>query len=263
MARTLAAAGCVAADDEADELLAVAPDRAALDALVARRVAGEPLAWITGRTVFCGLEVTVAPGVYVPRWQSEALARAAADRLPGRGTAVDLCTGSGAVAMVLAAARPHAVVLATERDPVAVACARANGVDVRAGDLDGPLPADLVGRVDVMCAVPPYVPGDALHLLPRDVLAFEPRDALDGGTDGLAVVRRVVDAGTRWLAPGGWLLVEVGGGQFGPVRSLLATAGFVDVSVLDDGDGDPRAVCGRRAGGAGVAPGAPGAPTGA
>ena len=95
MTRTLVAAGCVAADEEAAELVASAPDADALDALVARRVSGEPLAWLTGTVRFCGIEVAVDPGVYVPRWQSEALAERASALLPDHGTAVDLATGSG------------------------------------------------------------------------------------------------------------------------------------------------------------------------
>jgi len=251
--RALAAAGCVAAADEAAELVAAAADPGALEAMVARRVAGEPLAWITGTAEFCGRTVDVRPGVYVPRWQSEALARTAADLLPPRGTAVDLATGSGAVALVLQAARPEARVVATESDPVATACARANGVDVRQGDLDGPLPRDLAGTVDVMTGVLPYVPVDALHLLPRDVLTYEPRTALDGGDGGLGIITRAVRRSTRWVRRGGWLLLEAGGGQFDQVRSLFADSGYGGIRVLLDGDGDPRAVCGRLGGP--VAPG--------
>jgi release factor glutamine methyltransferase len=242
------AAGCVAAEEEAAELIACAPDRASLNSMIARRVAGEPLAWITGSARFCGLEVTVHPGVYVPRWQSETLARTAAGLVPLRGTAVDLCTGSGAIAQVLASARPDARVLATEIDPLAAACARANGVDVRLGDLDEPLPVELAGQVDVMTGVLPYVPREALHLLPRDVVAFEPRSALDGGQGGLGLVTRVVERSSHWVAPGGWLLIEVGGEQFDDVDRLFRRSGYRDIQVLEDGDGDPRAVSGRLTG---------------
>lgn len=245
MTRRLAAAGCVAADEEAVELMAAAPDDAALDALVARRTSGEPLAWITGRATFCGIVLAVAPGVYVPRWQSEALAGRAADLLPDDGTAVDLCTGSGAVARVLAERHPTAKVLATEIDDRAVSCARDNGVDVRQGHLYDPLPVDVAGAVDVVVGVVPYVPADALHLLPRDVLAFEPLAALDGGTDGLDLVRDAIGGSTRWLRPGGWLLLEVGGDQTAAALGLLADTGYAEGSVLADGDGDPRAVLGR------------------
>ena len=237
----------MAADEEAVELAAAAgDDPARLAALVARRVTGEPLAWITGTTSFCGLPVRVHPGVYVPRWQSEALALAAADRLPPEGTAVDLCTGSGAIARVLAVARPGATVLATDRDPAAVACARANGVTALLGDLDAPLPAPLAGRVDVMVGVVPYVPDDALHLLPRDVTAHEPAAALDGGPGGLAVLTRAVTASCRWVAPGGWLLLEAGGTQFDPLAGRFEAAGYDSLELLRDGDGDPMALCGRR-----------------
>ena len=225
--------------------MASAPDADALDALVARRVSGEPLAWLTGTVRFCGIEVAVDPGVYVPRWQSEALAERASAPLPDHGTAVDLATGSGAIALVLSDRHPRARVVATEVDAVAVACARRNGVEVREGPLDEPLPQDLAGTVDVLCAVLPYVPTGALHLLPRDVLAFEPRRALDGGPDGLGPVGEVVARGPRWIRPGGWLLLEVGADQVGAVADRYAAAGYGDVEILHDGDGDPRGVAGR------------------
>ncbi|HEY4927970.1 MAG TPA: HemK/PrmC family methyltransferase [Acidimicrobiales bacterium] len=226
-------------------MLAAAPDDGALDALVARRTSGEPIAWITGTTTFCGVEVVVAPGVYVPRWQSETLARRAAELLPDDGTAVDLCTGSGAVARVLQERHPSARVVATEIEVRAVACARSNGVDVREGHLFDPLPEAMAAAVDVVVGVVPYVPADALHLLPRDVLAFEPLAALDGGTDGLDVVRDVVAHSTRWIRIGGWLLLEVGGDQIRAAGDLFTSTGYEEVSVLTDGDGDPRAVVGR------------------
>ncbi|HEX7460019.1 MAG TPA: HemK/PrmC family methyltransferase [Acidimicrobiales bacterium] len=236
----------MAADEEAAELVAVAPDETALRALVDRRVSGEPLAWITGTARFCGLELLVDPGVYVPRWQSEALARRGADLLPAHGTAVDLCTGSGAVALVMQTARPAARVVATERNPLATACARRNGVDVLEGHLFDPLPQELARVVDVLVGVVPYVPDDALHLLPRDVVAFEPLEALAGGITGLEVVDEVVATSPRWVRPGGWLLLEVGGDQVEVTQRRFTAGGYVAVSVLTDGDGDPRGVAGRR-----------------
>jgi release factor glutamine methyltransferase len=243
--RALVGAGCVAADEEAVELVAAAPDDAALDALVARRLSGEPLAWLVGTTRFCGVDVVVDPGVYVPRWQSEALAERAAAVLPDDGTAVDLATGSGAIARVLSARRPGARVVGTDVDPAALACARGNGVEVLEGPLDDPLPDALAGRVDVLCAVLPYVPTGSLHLLPRDVLAYEPRRALDGGADGLGLVGEVVARSPRWVRPGGWLLLEVGGDQVAAVTERYAAAGYGRLEVLVDGDGDPRGVAGR------------------
>ena len=242
----LATAGCVAPEEEAAELVAAAREPGELEALVVRRTSGEPLAWVVGSVTFCGIRVEVHPGVYVPRWQSEALARRAAALLPEGGVGVDLCTGAGAIACVLQAASPSAVVVATDIDPRATACAAANGVDARVGDLDQPLPALLLGAVDVMTAVVPYVPTDELPFLPRDVVAFEPRHALDGGEGGLRLLSAVVGVSPRWLRPGGWLLLELGGDQASPVAAEMSASGFVDISVLTDAEGDDRAIEGRR-----------------
>ena len=108
--RSLAGAGCVAAAEEAEELVGASRDHDHLRAMVARRLTGEPLAWITGRTTFCGLHVSVDVGIYVPRWQSETLALWAARVLPPSGRGVDLCTGTGAVAKVMLSSRPDATV---------------------------------------------------------------------------------------------------------------------------------------------------------
>jgi release factor glutamine methyltransferase len=169
----------------------------------------------------------------------------AARLLPPAGVAVDLATGSGAVAMVLRAARPGARVAATEIDPVAVHCARGNGVVVYEGNLDEPLPAELASQVDVMVAVLPYVPTDALPYLPRDVQRFEPRTALDGGAGGLELIATVVRHSPRWLTPGGWLLLELGGDQAAEVTAMLAASGFAGVSTMEDAEGDPRGIYGR------------------
>jgi release factor glutamine methyltransferase len=209
----LEAAGCVAASEEAAMLRSAAgSDTALLEAMVRRRETGEPVEWIVGWAPFCGLRVGMSAGVYVPRVQTEGLALRAASLLPPGGVAVDLATGSGAIALVMAAAVPSARVVATELDPVAAACGRANGVEVYEGDLDSGLPPSLAGRVDVLTANVPYVPTDAIRLLPRDVQAYEPRLALDGGPDGLDLVRRVLDeVAPKWLRPGtGVVLVEVG-----------------------------------------------------
>jgi release factor glutamine methyltransferase len=239
----LADAGFVAAAEEADELLArAAGDRARLDALVARRLTGEPLAWITGSVVFCGLEVRVDPGVYVPRWQSEPLALRAAERLPANGTAVDVCTGAGAIARTLMARRPGARVLATDLDERAVACARANGVDARRGDLVAPLPRALEGRVDVVVGVVPYVPTPDLALLQRDTLTFESTLSYDGGEDGTALLRRVAADSPRLLRRGGALLLELGGEQADALRDDLVRLDYVDVDVLRDEEGDVRGI---------------------
>ena len=239
----LARAGFVAAHEEAVELLArAAGDADVLAALLERRLTGEPLAWITGAAPFCGAWVGVDPGVYVPRWQSELVARRAAERLPPDGVAVDLCTGAGAVAKTLMRQHLRARVLATDLDARAVACAAGNGVEALQGDLFDPLPADLAGRVDVVTGVPPYVPTPELAFLQRDTFAFETPLAYDGGPDGLDVVRRILRDGVRFLRPGGAVVLELGGDQAGALGTDLDRLGFTDVRVLADDDGDPHGV---------------------
>ena len=244
--RILNEAGCIAAPKEADELMrAAAGDPVVLDDLVSRRTNGEPLAWLTGTVTFCGLGLFVAPGVYVPRSQTEPLARRAAVLLPPAGVAVDLCTGAGAIAAVMTAAVPTARVLATELDEDAAVCARRNGVEVLEGFLDDPLPHALDHRVDVLTAVVPYVPTDSIRLLPRDVQGFEPRLALDGGADGTDLLAEVVRRSTRWLGPDGRLLLELGGDQAPAMERLLRDVGYEKIDVMVDDDGDPRAICAR------------------
>jgi release factor glutamine methyltransferase len=240
----LEAGGFVAADEEAGELLACAAgDGERLEALLTRRFTGEPLAWITGKVAFCGADVRVDHGVYVPRWQSEQLALRAAEHLPeDGGVAVDLCTGSGAIAAVLRARRPRARVVATEVDARAIACARANGIEVLAGDLLDPLPATLRGRVDVIAGVVPYVPTPELGLLQRDTFTFETALSYDGGDDGTAHLRRAIAGAPRFLRPRGALLLELGAGQPERLQGDLATHGFTDLAVLRDEDGDVRGI---------------------
>ena len=243
LAERLADAGFVAADEEAADLVAAAgDDRELLDALVARRLTGEPLAWITGRVTFCDVEVRIDPGVYVPRWQTEQLARRAVERLPADGTAIDVCTGSGAVAKVLMTCRPRARVVATDVDERAVACARANGVDAHRGDLLEPVPRALEGSTDVVVAVVPYVPTADLPLLQRDTFTFETPLSYDGGPEGTDLLRRVVAESGRFLRPGGALLLELGGRQAEVLGDALARAGYTDIDVLVDEDGDVRGI---------------------
>jgi release factor glutamine methyltransferase len=239
----LEAGGFVAADEEADELLAAAAgDATRLAQLLARRFTGEPLAWITGSVTFCGVRVLVHEGVYVPRWQSEELAERAAERLPDDGLAIDLCTGSGAIARTLALRRPGARVVASEVDARAIACARANGVAVFPGDLLAPLPADLHGRADVVVGVVPYVPTPELDLLQRDTFTFETALSYDGGDDGTHHLRRAITEAPRFLKPGGALLLELGHGQPERLADDLDRHGFADPTVLRDEDGDVRGI---------------------
>jgi release factor glutamine methyltransferase len=243
LAALLSRAGCVAAGEEAAELLeCAAGDAKLLGALFDRRLTGEPLAWITGKVSFCGLEIQVHKGVYVPRWQSEPLALRAVERLPARGTAIDLCTGAGAIAKTLAHKRGRARVVASEFDELAFRCAVANGVDVYLGDLFAPLPQALEGRVDVVVGVVPYVPTRELSLMPGDTFVFESSLSYDGGADGTEVLRRVLSESPRFLRRGGALLLELGGEQADALGADLARLGYVDVAVLSDEDGDVRGI---------------------
>jgi release factor glutamine methyltransferase len=226
----LRAAGCVFAEDEARLLISAARTPAGLAAMVDRRAAGQPLEHVLGWAEFCGLRIAVEPGVFIPRRRTEFLVRRAAalarraaaparpdparrDPTPPRAVVVvDLCCGSGAVGAALAASLGRVELHAADVDPAAVRCARRNvaaaGGQVYRGDLYTPLPARLRGRVDILAANVPYVPSGDVGLLPPEARAHEPRVALDGGADGLDVLRRVAAGAPLWLAPGGHLLIE-------------------------------------------------------
>jgi release factor glutamine methyltransferase len=237
LADRLAAAGCVAPDEEARLLVAAAPDSSTLDDWVRRREQGEPLAWITGTTDFAGHTIHVDPGVYVPRPQTEDLARRAAALLPAAGTAADLCTGTGAVAAYLRGVHPEATVVGVDLDLRAAACAQRNDVAVLVADVGDALRS---GVFDVVTAVAPYVPTGDLRFLPFDVQRHEPPLALDGGIDGLGVLRRVVRAAARLVRPGGWLVVEVGGEQDRALQPVLDAQGFGPAEAWFDDEGDLR-----------------------
>jgi release factor glutamine methyltransferase len=233
---TLRAAGCVFAEDEADLLRAATDDPVTLGALVDRRVAGEPLEHVLGWAEFCGLHIGVAPGVFVPRRRTEALAgEAVAHARPG-AVVVELCCGSGAVAAAVASAVPGIELHAADVDPAAVACARSNlpGVDVHQGDLYAALPSGLRGRIDVLVANAPYVPTSAIGLMPPEARDHEPSVALDGGDDGLAVLRRIVAGAADWLAPHGALLFEAGTAQVADAVAALRTAGLEPLVIEDE-----------------------------
>jgi release factor glutamine methyltransferase len=255
VAGRLRAAGCVFAEDEARLLVSAADTPGELDALVERRAAGVPLEHVLGWAAFCGLRVAVEPGVFVPRRRTELLVRQAAALARPGAVVIDLCCGSGAVGLAVAAALGAGQVElhAADVDPVAVRCARANlgavGGRVHEGDLDGPLPQALRGRVDVLVANVPYVPTGELVLLPAEARLHEPRVALDGGEDGLDVLRRVVALAPRWLRPGGHLLTEASAAQAPDAAAVVAAGGLVPRVVTDD-DLEATVVIGRAAEGA-------------
>ncbi|MFG2721088.1 putative protein N(5)-glutamine methyltransferase [Streptomyces sp. NPDC048416] len=228
----LRAAGCVFAEDEAELLLATARHPAELAAMVERRVSGLPLEHVLGWAEFHGLRVAVDPGVFVPRRRTEFLVRqalAAADA-SRPVVVVDLCCGSGALGAALATALPLAELHAADIEPAAVRCARRNvaplGGRVHEGDLFAPLPRRLRGRIDILTANVPYVPSDEVGLLPPEARDHEPLVALDGGSDGLDIMRRVALAAPGWLAPGGTLLVETSERQAPDALTAMSAGGL-------------------------------------
>ncbi|MGY1745756.1 putative protein N(5)-glutamine methyltransferase [Blastococcus sp. SYSU D00695] len=229
----LRAAGCVFAEDEAALLREAAGDPAALAALTARRVAGEPLEQVLGWAQFGDLRVPVEPGVFVPRQRTRLLVDLALAAVPAPAVVVDLCCGTGALGAAVATALPAPgprELHAADIDPAAVRCATRTlaplGGAVHQGDLFAALPARLRGRVDVLLANTPYVPTAAIGLMPPEARLHEPHGALDGGTDGLDLHRRVAAGAPEWLAPGGVLLLETSEEQAAGTVDAVRAAGL-------------------------------------
>jgi release factor glutamine methyltransferase len=222
----------VFAEDEARLLTGAAGSPARLQAMLRRREAGEPLEYVLGWVEFCGLRISVDPGVFVPRQRTALLVREAAARTPAGGTVVDLACGSGAVGLAISARVPAIALHAVDIEPAAVRCARRNlAGTVHHGDLFDPLPSALRGHVDVLVANVPYVPSEAVDLMPREAREYEPRVTLDGGPDGLDLLRRVAYGARDWLTPGGHLLVEIGEDQSPAARAAFAG---LDPTVVSD-----------------------------
>ncbi|MBO2451738.1 putative protein N(5)-glutamine methyltransferase [Actinomadura barringtoniae] len=247
----LRAAGCVFAEEEADLLIGAASASKELDAMVERRAAGEPLEYVLGWAEFCGLRVAVAPGVFVPRRRTEFLVRQAAGLAVERPVVVDLCCGTGALGLALASMVEVAELHAADVDPAAVACARRNVADSAAdghvyeGDLYEALPPSLMGRVDVLLCNVPYVPTGDVELLPSEARDHEHRVALDGGADGLDVLRRVTGAAPLWLAPGGHLLFETSERQVPSAIEAVERSGL-NARVAEDDEMGATVVIGTR-----------------
>jgi release factor glutamine methyltransferase len=238
----------VFAEDEA-ELLAAQASGPALERLVARRVAGEPLEQVLGWVAFDGHRFPVEPGVFVPRRRTQLLVREAAAAVSAvrDPVVVDLCCGCGAVGAALRLRLGRGTLVAADLDPAAVRCARRAveplGGQVAQGDLFDALPPALRGRVDVLVANVPYVPSDAVALMPPEARLHEPRLALDGGPDGLRLAARVAAGAPSWLAPGGAVLIETSAAQVPTATALFAHAGF-RVRVVTDEDLEATAVTG-------------------
>ena len=245
----LRSAGCVFAEEEAELLLASAHGPDELAAMVARRCAGEPVETVVGWVDFCGVRLTVDPGVFVPRRRTQVLARlAVANARPG-ATVVELCCGAGAIAAVVAASVTGVRLFASDIDAAAVRCAQRNlapyGVRPVVGDLFDAVPTALAGAVDLLVANVPYVPSAAVAYLPAEAREHEPRIALDGGADGLDVLRRIANRAPSWLAlGGGTLLVETSLEQAGAASTVMAESGLRPDVATDD-DYDVAVVVGR------------------
>jgi release factor glutamine methyltransferase len=224
----LRAAGCVFAEDEAALLIeAAASEPDTLERMVAQRVAGLPLEHILGWVDFCGLRLAVGPGVFVPRQRTEFLVRRAVAVTEPGAIVVDMCCGCGALGAALASIVPDVEVYASDIEPAAIKYARTNlGGRVFLGDLFEPLPAELRGRVRTLMANVPYVPTDRIALMPPEAREHEPRSALDGGDDGLAVARRLLASAGEWLEPGGNVLFEASGRQVPAAINAVAAAGL-------------------------------------
>jgi release factor glutamine methyltransferase len=262
-AARLRAAGCVFAEDEADLLISAAGSAAELAGLLERRAAGQPIEHLLGWAQFCGLRVAVQPGVFVPRRRTELLVRLGAGLLRPGAVVLDLCCGCGAVAAALAAWAaatsvevevevpavevPAVEVHAVDLAPAALDCARRNLAAVAGavylGDLFDPLPATLRGRVDVLVANAPYVPSEAIRLMPPEARDHEPRSALDGGADGLDVQRRIIVGAPSWLAAGGHLLIETSRDQ-APMTAAAMTDSGLSARVVNAAELDATVVVG-------------------
>lgn len=223
--------------------------------LVARRAEGMPLQYVTGEMPFRHLVIRCEPGVFIPRPETEVLVDVVLEHVRGmhEPRVVDLCTGSGCVAVSIAHEHPGAHVWAVELGRAAfdTACRNAlhagvaDRVQVLHGDLYDPLPAELLGNVDFIVSNPPYIPSADLPDLPAEVLGFEPHEALDGGPDGLHVYRRILADASAWLAPGGGIAVELDAGRVADAAAMLG-AEYEGVTVRKDLTGRDRLVYARK-----------------
>jgi release factor glutamine methyltransferase len=231
-----------------------AEEQQRLEELVDRRLSGEPLQYLTGHQPFRRLDLLVGPGVLVPRPETEMVVEHALVRIAGiqAPVVVDVGTGSGAIALSIAAERPDARVVATELSPSAAAWARRNlerspeaQVEILEGDLLDPLPPDLLAHVDLVVANPPYLSADELGWTAPDVRCHEPEVALVSGATGLEVPKRVAEEAWQWLRTGGWLVMETWPGQAVALREILA-AQYVEVAIRADLAGSERIAEGRK-----------------
>ena len=216
-------------------------------------MAGEPLEVIVGWAEFAGLRIAVEPGVFVPRYRTQFLVERAVALIREAGDAhpivVDLCCGTGAMGAAVLVAEPRTEIYAADLDPAEVRVARRNlpADRVFEGDLYDALPQQLKGRVDIIIANAPYVPTDEIALMPSEARDHENRVALDGGSDGLDIQRRVAAGASQWLRPGGYLLVETSVRQ-ASTSAALFQRNAITARVEHSDDFDSTVVIGRAAG---------------
>ncbi len=231
-------------------------ERATYRQLIERRLAGEPIAYIMGRKNFRYLSLKITPAVLIPRPETELLVESVVEFAAGSPLkCAEIGTGSGAVAISIARELPGAVIYATDLSQGALDLANENAeaagvgkaVVLLHGDLFGPLPHELAGFLDAVVSNPPYIPTDDIRSLPPEIGDYEPREALDGGPDGLGVVRRLIAESPAFLRPGGLLAIEIGHDQGDRVADL-AGSDFADIEVRKDLAGLDRVLLGRRVG---------------
>jgi release factor glutamine methyltransferase len=232
LAARLRAAGSVFAEEESVILVGRAADETELERMARRRESGEPLEHIVGRVRFGRLDLAIGPGVFVPRQRSLLLARAAVRDIRARPDAVliEAYCGVAPIAAAVAATLPTATVHVADHDPVALAYARRNVPDaagVHLGDGLDALPASLRGRCSLIVAVPPYVPAEALGLMPREAREHEPDSSLSGGPDGLDHVRAIIDRAPLWTTEDGRVLVELHRSQYRAAAAAARSVGWI------------------------------------
>ncbi|MEW5553554.1 putative protein N(5)-glutamine methyltransferase [Peribacillus frigoritolerans] len=234
----LRSAGCVFAEDETRLIISEARTLEDLNKMVEMRTNGLPLEYVVGWTAFCGLRIEVDQGVFVPRKRTEFLVSQAEALSCSGDIVVDICCGSGAVGVALAAALGRVVLYSVDIDPVAVRCAERNVTifdgHVFEGDLYKALPDSLKGHVNILVANVPYVPTKAIKLLPQEARLYEPKVALDGGEDGLDIQRRVAEEALLWLAPGGHLLIETSEMQTPQTFEIFDSVGLTTKVIRDE-----------------------------